>query len=66
MEKALQTGRLRAPRMVPESTVGFRRRKAQSGRFCDDFAEVLIADLHSQLGPSLDVFRCGLQRRQLR
>src|ERR1051326_8655920 len=44
IEKALETGRLRALRMVPEQAVGIPLGKRHCGRFCDDFAKVLVLD----------------------
>src|SRR2546423_15560113 len=52
IEKALETGRFRALRILPEHTVGICLCEAQCGCFCDDFAKVLVLDLGGQiLGP---------------
>src|SRR5439155_14029997 len=63
IEKALETGRFRALRMVPEHAVGICLREAQSGRFCDDFAKVLIADLGGQPIRLETVFGGRFERR---
>src|SRR5207245_7644401 len=67
IEKALETGRFRAPRILPEHAVGICLCEAQSGGFCDDFAKVLVGDLGGQfvrlktvLGRGLDRRSCGL------
>src|SRR5262249_60409418 len=49
IEKALETGRFRALPMVPERAVGIPLGKRHCGRFCDDFAKVLILDRGGQL-----------------
>src|SRR5690348_14648921 len=49
IEKALETGRFRALRMVPERAVGIPLGKRHCGRFCDDFAKVLVLDRCSKL-----------------
>src|SRR5262249_26283733 len=49
IEKALETGRFRALLMVPERAVGIPLGKGHCGRFCDDFAKVLILDRGGQL-----------------
>src|SRR2546421_13049473 len=49
IEKALETGRFRALRILPEHTVGICLCQAQSGCFCDDFAKVLVLDLGGQI-----------------
>src|SRR5205085_2595002 len=50
IEKALQTGRLRALRILPEPAVGICSREACRGRLCNDFAEVLVGDSGGELG----------------
>src|SRR5215467_1644161 len=49
IEKALETGRFRALRMVPERAVGIPLGKRHCGRFCDDFAKVLVLDRRGEL-----------------
>src|SRR6266571_4597192 len=52
IEKALETGRFRALRILPERTVGIRLCKRQGGGLCNDFAKVLVLDLGGELlGP---------------
>src|SRR6266542_2219366 len=67
MKKALQTGHLRAQRSLSEGAAGLGRREAHRDRFCDDFAEVLVADpsneggrLHVMLRGGLDTGPLGL------
>src|SRR2546426_12653434 len=49
IEKALETARFRAPRILPEHAVRICLCDAQSGGFCDDFAEDLVGDLGGQV-----------------
>src|ERR1043165_4584107 len=63
IEKALQTGRLRALRILPEPAVGFRSREAQRRRLCNDFAKVLVVDPGDETGRLFEVFRCGVRPR---
>src|SRR2546423_1212782 len=60
IEKALETGRFRALRILPEHTVGICLCEAQSGCFCDDFAKVLVLDLGGQILGLETVFVGGL------
>src|SRR5438093_13122261 len=49
IEKALETGRFRALRILPERTVGICLCEAQCSGLCDDFAKVLVLDLGGEL-----------------
>src|SRR5437588_9290637 len=52
IEKALATGRFRAPRILPEHTVRIALGEAQCSGFCDDLAKVLVLDFGGHLrGP---------------
>src|SRR5439155_2230559 len=64
IEKALETSRFRALRMVPERTVRIRLCQAQRSGFCDDFAKVLVLDLGRELG-RLEAVRFGRFERRL-
>src|SRR5438552_2229854 len=63
IEKALETGRFRALRILPEHTVGICLCEAQCGCFCDDFAKVLGLDLGRQILGLQTVLVGGLDGR---
>src|SRR2546421_10399106 len=62
IEKALETERFRALRILPEHAVGICLCEAQSGGFCDDFAKVLVGDLGGQFVPLETVLGRRLDR----
>src|SRR4051812_28299016 len=64
IEKALETGRFRALRILPERTVGICLCEAQRSGLCDDFAEVLVLDLAGELLGSKTVRFGRFERRR--
>src|SRR5437764_5856798 len=62
IEKALQTGRLRALGSLPEAAVGIRVYEAPRSGFGDDFAKTLVIDLRCESGGVLTRFGAGRNR----
>src|SRR5919201_3843076 len=57
IKKALQTGRLRAPRSLPDRAAGIGRGEARCNRICDDFTQLVVADPSNEGGRAGAVLR---------